>query len=195
MSTNTVKLYDEDSYLSDFSATVISCTAKQNDSQETLYEVILSATAFFPEGGGQASDTGTLNGIPVIDVQEKNEIIYHTLTSPLSEGEVINGSINKSRRFDFMQQHTGEHILSGLVYKTLGYDNVGFHLGADTVTVDFSGTFKEEDIRRIEELANDAVFQNIPVIAVYPDKETLNSLNYRSKKELSGAIRIVTLMV
>lgn len=193
MSTNTVKLYDEDSYLSDFSATVISCTEKQNDSQETLYEVILSATAFFPEGGGQASDTGTLNGIPVIDVQEKNEIIYHTLTSPLSEGEVINGSINKSRRFDFMQQHTGEHILSGLVYKTLGYDNVGFHLGADTVTVDFSGTFTEEDIRRIEELANDAVFQNIPVIAVYPDKETLNSLNYRSKKELSGAIRIVTI--
>ena len=193
MSTNTIKLYDEDSYLSDFSATVISCTSKQNDCQETLYEVILSATAFFPEGGGQASDTGTINGIPVIDVQEKNEIIYHTLTSPLTEGEVINGSINNTRRFDFMQQHTGEHILSGLVYKSLGYDNVGFHLGADTVTVDFNGTFTEEDIRRMEELANDTVFQNIPVIAVYPDKETLNALNYRSKKELSGAIRIVTI--
>ncbi|WOO36987.1 alanyl-tRNA editing protein [Anaerocolumna sp. AGMB13020] len=193
MSTNTIKLYDEDSYLSDFSATVISCTAKQIDHQKPLYEVILSATAFFPEGGGQASDTGILNGIPVIDVQEKNEIIYHTLTAPLTEGEVINGSVNQTRRFDFMQQHTGEHILSGLVFKNFGYDNVGFHLGTDTVTVDFSGTFTEEDIRRIEELANDAVFHNIPVVAVYPDKVTLKSLNYRSKKELSGAIRIVTI--
>ncbi|MDF2869321.1 MAG: alanyl-tRNA editing protein [Anaerocolumna sp.] len=193
MTTNTLKLYDEDSYLSDFSATVISCVEKPNSNQEIVYEVILSATAFFPEGGGQASDTGTINDIPVIDVQEKDEIIYHILTSPLAEGEVIKGTINRTRRFDFMQQHTGEHILSGLVYKYFNYDNVGFHLGADTVTVDFSGTFTEEDIRRIEELANEAVFQNISVVAVYPEKEALNSMSYRSKKELSGAVRIVTI--
>lgn len=189
----TIKLYDENSCLSEFSARVLSCREIASSKENKVYEAILDATAFFPEGGGQACDTGCLNGIEVIDVQEKEEVIYHTLTAPVTEGLTVKGEINHIRRFDFMQQHTGEHILSGLVHKHFGYDNVGFHLGTDMVTIDFSGALKEEDLRAMEELANAAVFQNIPVTAYYPTDEVLRSLNYRSKKELSGAVRIVTI--
>lgn len=192
MSDKTIKLYDENSYLSDFSAAVLSCQEKTSEKGIKVYEVILDATAFFPEGGGQACDTGYLNGIEVIDVQEKEEVIYHTLTAPVTE-MTVKGQINAARRFDFMQQHTGEHILSGLVHGNYGYDNVGFHLGTDIVTIDFSGVLKEEDLRAMEEKANDAVFKNIPVTACFPSGDTLRTMNYRSKKELSGAVRIVTI--
>ncbi|WP_242952316.1 alanyl-tRNA editing protein [Anaerocolumna xylanovorans] len=189
----TIKLYDENSYLSEFSAKVLSCREITSSKGNKVYEVILDATAFFPEGGGQACDAGYLNEIEVTDVQEKEEIIYHTLTAPVTEGLTVKGEINHTRRFDFMQQHTGEHILSGLVHKHFGYDNVGFHLGTDIVTIDFSGVLKEEDLRTMEEKANEAVFQNIPVTACYPSDDVLKAMNYRSKKELSGAVRIVTI--
>lgn len=193
MNRKTEKLYDGDSYLSSFTATVLSCCEKTAKNGEKVYEVVLDATCFFPEGGGQASDVGILNGIPVIDVQEKEEIIFHTVTAPVLEGMQVTGEIRQERRFDFMQQHTGEHILSGLVHKYYGYDNVGFHLGTDIVTIDFSGVLKEEDLRAMEEKANAAVFQNLPVTAFYPSKDELEKMNYRSKKELSGAVRIVTI--
>lgn len=193
MTEKTIKLYNEDSYLSEFSAKVLSCREIISKADNKTYEVILDATAFFPEGGGQACDTGFLHGMEVIDVQEKEEVVYHTLTAPIPEGITVKGEINRSRRFDFMQQHTGEHILSGLVHEHYGYDNVGFHLGADLVTIDFSGALKEEDLRAMEEKADEAVFHNLPVRAYYPTQDELKSIDYRSKKELSGAVRIVTI--
>lgn len=189
----TIKLYDKDSYLSEFEATVLSCKEIASKQDDKTYEVILDSTAFFPEGGGQACDIGLLNNIEVIDVQEKEEIIFHTLSAPINEGAAVKGMINSNRRFDFMQQHTGEHILSGLVHRHYGYDNVGFHLGTDIVTIDFNGVLKEEDLRAMEEAANRAVFANIPVIAYYPGEEALKAMDYRSKKELRTAIRIVTI--
>ncbi len=189
----TIKLYDKDSYLSEFQAKVLSCKEITTLTSDKTYEVILDSTAFFPEGGGQACDIGLLNDIEVIDVQEKEEIIYHTTTSPLKEGTTVKGLINSNRRFDFMQQHTGEHILSGLVHKHYGYDNVGFHLGTDIVTIDFNGALKEEDLRNMEEAANRAVFSNIPVTAYYPGEKALEAMEYRSKKELHTAVRIVTI--
>lgn len=188
----TLSLFNINSYTKSFEAKVISCE-KNTSSREESYLVVLDQTAFFPEGGGQPSDTGTLNQISVIDVQEKNNIIYHTTLDPIEPGTIVKGEIDWIRRFDLMQHHSGEHIVSGLVHKYFGYDNVGFHMGNDAITIDFNGSLTSEDLRMVEEKANQVVFENIPITVSYPSKEELAVLNYRSKKELSGAIRIVTI--
>lgn len=191
----TIQLYNQDSHQTVFQATVLTCEPFQlNDSNESpQYLVTLDATAFFPEGGGQPSDTGILGGVSVIDVQEKDDIIYHRLLAPLPIGEIVTGEIDWDKRFDLMQHHSGEHILSGIVHKHFGYDNVGFHMGTEFITIDFNGTLTVDDIRMVELEANQAVYNNIPIIVEFPSKEELNKLNYRSKKELLGNIRIVTI--
>ena len=191
MNQETIQLYNIDSHMKSFQTKVISCNP--NTSKNKTYEVILDQTAFFPEGGGQPSDTGFINGIPVIDVQEKENIIYHTLLEPIEPDTLVHGEIDWIKRFDLMQHHTGEHIISGLVHKYFGYDNVGFHMGSDAITIDFNGILTNEDIRKIEYEANLAVYKNIPIIVTYPSKEELEVLNYRSKKELFGSIRIVSI--
>ena len=182
----TIKLYDEDSHLKHFSARVISC-----EEFGDKYSVLLDRTAFFPEAGGQESDIGTLDNANVTYVEIKGEEIYHITDKPLAVGSQVEGVINWERRFDFMQQHSGEHIISGIAHKLFGCENVGFHLSEDIVTLDFDILLNSEQIRKIEILANEVVFQNKAIFTYYPDEETLKNLSYRSKKELEGAIRIV----
>lgn len=182
----TQKLYDIDSHLREFEAEVIDSYPAADG-----FYTVLDRTAFFPEGGGQASDTGSLNGVKVYDVQIKDEVIYHYTTAQFQKGDKVTGLIDWKRRFDFMQQHSGEHIVSGVAHSLYGCENVGFHLGADIVTLDFDKPLTREQILTIETEANEAVFKNAKFYTYYPDNATLDTLKYRSKKELDGAIRIV----
>ena len=180
------KLFYKDTHILDFEAEVTECTAMDKG-----YGIVLNQTAFFPEEGGQLADTGTLNGMPVLDVQIKEDVIYHFLNKPLEIGQKVNGHVDWDRRFDFMQQHSGEHILSGLLHKHYGFTNVGFHLGLTEVTMDFDGSISMELLREIEREANQIVWSNLPVLTSFPSKEKLSTLDYRSKIEIEGAVRIV----
>lgn len=180
----TQKLYDIDAYLSGFDAHVISCT-----STEGGFETVLNKTAFFPNEGGQDCDTGTLGDARVTYVFLRADEIIHITDKPVS-GDV-HGTIDFAARFDRMQQHTAEHIVCGLAHRKYGYENVGFHLGERETTFDFDGPLTDLQLKELEELANAAVMQNLNVTCFYPDENELNALEYRSKKELSGSIRIV----
>lgn len=184
----TKKLYDINAYQTKFTATVLSCIKKEAGE---LYEVVLNETLFFPEEGGQTPDKGKLGGAEVLDVQIKDDVILHTLNTPLGEGEVINGEINWQHRFFNMQQHSGEHLFSGLVYKKYGYKNVGFHLSNQIATMDFDGILTTRQIEELEWAVNEAVAANVEIKTLYPSKEELAKLKYRSKIEIEGAVRIV----
>ncbi len=190
----TEKLYYRDSHRKEFGAVVLSCEEKRTaDGKKTGYRVVLDRTAFFPEGGGQFGDVGRLDRVEVVDTHEKNGVIYHETKEPLEPGQTVKGKLDFAVRFDRMQQHSGEHILSGLVHSLYGYDNVGFHLGAEITTLDFNGELTEEQVRDLELRANRAVFENVPVQVLYPTKEQLKSVNYRSKIEIEGQVRIVSI--
>ena len=182
----TRKLYYEDCHLKTFTAKVISCA-------ETLkgYAVTLDATAFYPEGGGQACDLGTLGGVRVLDVRESGEEVVHLCENKLEVGAVVEGFIDWNRRFDQMQQHTGEHILSGLINAAFGYHNVGFHVGKEFMEVDFSGPMTWEQAMELEAKANAAIWANLPIKSWYPSEEELPNVAYRTKKALPWPVRIV----
>ena len=182
----TIKLYDNDSYLTEFEGTVLSC-----DKCEEGYKTVLDQTAFFPEEGGQSADKGEIDGVLVKDVKLIQGIIYHYTDTPFEKGKRVFGKIDFSFRFRNMQNHTGEHIISGLAHSLYGLTNVGFHLGEDNVTMDLSGPLTQEDIDKIELLANEAVYKNMKVSGYYPDEEELSKLDYRSKSEIKDAVRIV----
>ncbi len=182
----TEKLFYQDAFLRRFTAAVISCTPAKHG-----FSVVLDRTAFYPEGGGQPADHGTLGAAAVTDVHEKDGGVVHTCTAALAPGEPVTGEIDWARRFDFMQQHSGEHIVSGLIHARYGYDNVGFHLGADAVTIDFNGPLSPDQLTEIERLANERVWADERAECFWPDAETLAALPYRSKKALTGAVRIV----
>lgn len=186
----TLKIYDRDSHLTTCEATVLSCNF---DLEKNAYAIILDQTIFFPEGGGQFADTGYIDDAEVFDAQIHDEVITHYAKSALPVGANVTCLIDWKRRFDFMQQHSAEHIVSGLVHSTYGYNNVGFHLGLTETTLDFDGPMTPEQIKDLEIEANQAIYQNIAFDITFPDAETLAHLDYRSKKELSGAVRIVTL--
>ena len=179
-------LYYQDSHRTSFEAKVLSCTEEKG-----CYLVTLDNTAFYPEGGGQPADWGTLGSVNVLDVQEKDGCIIHTCDAPLQPEQVVEGHIQWERRFDFMQQHSGEHILSGLIHAAYGFHNVGFHMGADTVTIDFDGMIPQEDIPVLEAKVNEAIWKNFPVKTWFATEEELSRLPYRSKKPLSGVVRLV----
>ena len=182
----TDKLYNVDSHMREFDAVITACRKK-----DEVYEVILDRTAFFPEGGGQYADTGILGNVHVLDVQEKEGGICHYTDDILAVGEYVHGVIDWEKRFESMQQHTGEHIVSGLVHSRFGYNNVGFHLGVDYCTMDFDGPLTKKELREIERAANRVVYQNLPVEVLYPEKGELADLEYRSKIEIDGQVRIV----
>lgn len=182
----TKKLYYEDVYKKEFTAKVLECRQGKKG-----YEVILDQTAFYPEGGGQPGDTGSLGEAAVTDVHEKNGELIHYTDRALEPGTEVQDQINWARRFDLMQQHSGEHIVSGLVHEAFGYDNVGFHMGSDVITIDFSGMLDEAQMAEIEAKANQIIWENQEVEIFYPSEEELKELEYRSKKELSGWVRIV----
>ncbi len=188
--TATRRLFDENSHLFDFAASVLSVTPLGDHT----ISVVLDATAFFPEGGGQAPDTGTLCGCPVLDVQEKDGIIYHTVKEDPSfpaAGMLAEGHLDREVRLRKMQNHSGEHIISGIVHRIYGYTNVGFHLGNGDVTLDFDGVLTREQLNEIEDEANRIVAACLPVKAYYPTPEVLKTLSYRAKLDLTENVRMV----
>lgn len=180
------KIYYDSPYIKEFEGTVLSCTEGKKG-----WEIILDQTAFYPEGGGQPADTGLLGGVKVIDVHERGGEIVHFTDGPLPAGEKVSGVIDWDRRFLHMQEHSGEHLVSGLIHSHFGYDNVGFHMGAEEVTIDFNGVLEWKDLMEIEAEANGIIWENREIYAGFPPKEELASLDYRSKKELTGDVRIV----
>ena len=182
----TEKLYYVNPNLQQFTAQVLSCTPDKGG-----YRITLDRTAFYPEGGGQACDTGTLGQAKVLDVQEQDEQVYHLCDSPLSVGSTVTGSIDWERRFDLMQQHTGEHIISGIIHRMFGHGNSGFHVGEQVMEVDFDGPIPADALGQIEQEANEAVWQDIPLKCWYPDEETLPTVFYRTKRALPWPVRIV----
>lgn len=182
----TRRLYYENVYIKEFDAEVLQCREGKNG-----YEIILDESAFYPEGGGQPCDTGSLGDAEVKDVQEKDGELIHYTDKALEEGAKVHGKINWERRFDLMQQHSGEHMVSGLVHEKYGYNNVGFHMGSDVITIDFSGVLDEEQLQEIEDRVNEKIWENAPVQITYPSGEELENISYRSKKELTGQVRIV----
>ena len=185
---NCEKLFYNDSYATTFTAEVIDCFENKDH-----FAIVLDKTLFYPEGGGQPCDHGVIRfggeTAEVFDVREKNGIICHYSKTAIPVGTVIEGEIDFERRFDLMQQHTGEHMISGIVHSLFGYDNVGFHLSEKDMSLDFSGPLSREDIDRVVEIANGLIVKNQPVTADYPD---ISKIEYRSKKALEGPVRIVT---
>ena len=182
----TRKLYYEDAHLKCFTAQVLSCTRTQ-----TGWAVTLDATAFYPEGGGQAADTGTLGGVRVLDTREQGEEIVHLCDGPLTPGTQVEGCIDYDLRFPRMQQHSGEHIVSGLIHSRWGWHNTGFHMGSDVITIDFDGVIPAQELPALEAAANEAVWQNIPLKIWTPSMEELPNVRYRTKRALPWPVRIV----
>ena len=181
------KLYEENPYLTQFSAVVEFCVQGKKG-----YDVILDQTAFYPEGGGQPYDTGTLGGVRVLEVHEREGRVVHTCDRPLEAGTQVSGTIDWDRRFDLMQHHSGEHIVSGIAHSKWGCDNVGFHMGADVITIDLNVLLDEDQLRELEAEANRYIWEDHPISITFPTPEELAVLEYRSKKELSGRVRIVS---
>jgi len=214
--TETIKLYDRDAYAIEFEADIISCEPNKADDKQ--FDIILNQTLFFPEEGGQSPDMGILGGYRVVDVQIKNGVITHTVDISaddcceaekeagkqitgnefepekveLAAGVHVHGKIDWQHRFYNMQQHSGEHIFSGIVHRRFGFENVGFHLSDSVVTMDFSGVVSPEDIAEVEHEVNVAISKNIPIEVTYPSRDELAQLEYRSKIEIEGQVRIVT---
>ena len=182
----TQKLYETDAYVQEFAAAVLSCTPAKGG-----YAVVLDRTAFFPEGGGQPCDLGTLGPAKVTDVHTDGATITHTTDAPLEPGTAVTGRIDWPRRLDAMQQHTGEHILSGTFHRLFGAENVGFHIGTPYVRMDTSIPLSAAQLARAEAEANAAVRADTPVHCYIPDAATLAATEYRSKKELDGPVRLV----
>ena len=183
---DTRKLYYDDCLMKEFSARVVGC---EKDEKGWLVE--LDATAFFPGGGGQACDLGTLGDANVTDMQERGETVLHLCDKALTPGDTVVGKLNWQRRLDQMQQHSGEHIVSGIIYALYGGHNVGFHVGADMVTIDFDCPIPAEALPEIERQTNEAIYQNLPVNCWYPPEDQLPYIHYRSKKALDWPVRLV----
>lgn len=182
----TKKLYDIDAYATKFEATVIAVSEKNGE-----YEVELDETLFFPNEGGQSCDQGQINGISVNHVEIKNNIVYHYLPVAIEAGTKVTGEIDWKHRFSNMQMHSGEHIFTGLIHNKYGFNNVGFHLSDNSATMDYDGKLSEEELKELERLTNQIIWSNKTIKAYYPSKEELAALDYRSKKEIDGDIRIV----
>ena len=184
----TKKLYYTDGHLFDFTAKVLRC-----DENKGRWEIVLDETAFFPEGGGQAADRGYLGGVKVLDAHEKGGEVVHYCDGPLPVGASVSGQVDRELRLCRMQNHSGEHIFSGTAHRLYGCENVGFHMGEGDLTIDFDRELSEEEICTVETQANEAVRADLPIEITFPTPEELTALEYRSKKELTGEVRIVTI--
>lgn len=182
------ELFYKEPYLKEFSSKVIECN-KEKDG----YHVVLEDTIFYPEGGGQPGDIGSLNSIKVLDTKRrKDEVIYHLCEEEIPVGTQVSGSIDWDRRFDLMQNHSGEHIVSGIIHNMFGYENVGFHMG-EVIQIDISGPLTWQQLMKVETKANEVIYSNIPIEITFPSNEELERIEYRSKKELEGKVRIITI--
>lgn len=181
------KLFELDPYLTHFTARVQSCVQGRKG-----WDVVLDQTAFYPEGGGQPYDLGTLGGASILEVHEREGHVVHTCDRPLEPGSQVEGDIDWSRRFDLMQHHSGEHIVSGIAHARYGCENVGFHMGSDVITIDLSVELTQEQIQELEEAANRYIWEDHPIQITFPSPQELEVLEYRSKKALTGRVRIVS---
>lgn len=182
----TEKLFYNDVRKAEFEATVISCVKNKD-----RYEVVLDGTYFYPEGGGQPADHGKIDDANVFDVHDKDNEVVHYCDKEVECGKKVKAWVDMERRHRLMQQHSGEHIVSGLIHKHFGYDNVGFHMGSDCITIDFNGPLTADDLKLVEKEANEAIYRNFDTNIFYPSPEELEKLEYRSKKALEGDVRIV----
>lgn len=183
---STVKLYENDSYIKTFDAVVLSCEEKGDN-----YLITLDKTAFFPEGGGQSADKGKISNANVLDAQIKDGTIYHLVDKPLNVGDIITGEIDWDTRFSRMQNHTGEHIVSGVIHNLFGYNNVGFHMNDHFITLDVDGPLNEKDIANIELNVNKAIYANKKINVIYPTADELSNYDYRSKLDITENVRLV----
>ena len=188
-------LYYQKPYIKEFDATVTACSKTERG-----YEIELSDTAFYPEGGGQPGDRGSLvaegqpeRAIRISDTQFAGERIVHIADGELAVGTNVHGVLDWVNRCDNMQGHSGEHILTGILAQTYGYENVGFHMGESFITIDFSGPLTDEQVLDAEQRANEIVRANLPIQESFPNDEERKTMQYRSKKELSGTVRIITI--
>ena len=184
----TERIYDYDSHVMTFSARVLSCTPKDD-----AFDIVLDRSAFFPGGGGQDADTGTLDGTPLLTIFEENEIIHHVSPTAMEPGRIVEGCLDREARLGNMQQHSGEHVLCAVLHNRYGVDNVGFHMGSKEMTLDVNGVFGAEELFAAEVEANRIVRDDRPITISYPTAAELETLEYRSKKELTGTVRIVTI--
>ncbi len=182
----TQRIFETDSHIKEFSAIVLDCAEGSG-----RYKILLDKTAFFPEGGGQPSDTGKIGDVKISDVQIVDDKIIHFADKPLKVGEEYPCVLDFDKRFRRMQNHSGEHILSGLIHKHFGLDNVGFHLGEEEVTMDVGGILNREQLVFIERLANEAIIKNAKFSVKFPKPSELSNLEYRSKLDLTENVRIV----
>ncbi len=182
----TKKLYYDDPFLREFAAKVLSCEETKGG-----FAVVLDETAFYPEGGGQPADHGTLGAVHVLDVHEKDGVITHLCDGAFEPGETVRGKIDWARRFDHMQQHSGEHICSGLICAQYHCDNVGFHMGTDVVTIDFNADIDWDGLMEIERRANEYIYEDHAIDIQFHRGAELDAIDYRSKKPLDGDVRIV----
>ncbi len=178
------RLYYQNQYMKSFYACVLDC--RKNGAK---YEIVLNKTAFFPEGGGQPGDRGMIGEAQVTDTVEKNGEIIHIANAP-AEGTVF-CAVDFENRFINMQRHSGEQIFSGWVHNLYGYENVGFHMSENEVTVDFSGPLSREQLEEIEEKTNKTIYDNIAIETLLPSSDELKNYEYRSKKEIEGQVRLV----
>ena len=190
---DTEKLYEQNAYQMDFEGIVTNCKVGAKNGDKHCYQIELDKTCFFPEGGGQKGDTGLLNELMVLDTQMKEGIIVHYTAEAMEIGSHVYGQVNWKQRHSYMQHHTGEHILSGLIYRSYGFQNVGFHLSENKVTVDVEHELDQLQIEELEAAANRIIWENLPVEIAFPSEEELKELYYRSKKEIEGQIRIVSI--
>lgn len=182
----TDRLFEQNPYIRTFDARVLECEEKNG-----IHKIRLDRTAFFPEGGGQPGDRGWIDAAVISDTHEKDGEVWHYADRPMAVGSEVQGRLDWAFRFSNMQNHAGEHIVSGLIHAKYGYDNVGFHMGSEAITLDINGELTEEQVREIETEANRAIEENIPIQAMIPSKEALEQMTYRSKKALDGDVRIV----
>lgn len=182
----TERLFENDPYLCEFEACVTECVPKNG-----IWQICMDRSAFFPEGGGQPGDRGYIGEAAVFDTHEREGDIWHYTHEPIEAGTRVRCRLDWKFRFSNMQNHAAEHIVSGLIHKTYGYDNVGFHMGSDAITLDMNGVLDEEQLQSIEKEANQAISKNLPITTWIPAREDLETLDYRSKKVIEGDVRIV----
>ncbi|MBR3588158.1 MAG: hypothetical protein IKL16_01205 [Clostridia bacterium] len=185
----TEKLYYTDQYLKEFEGTVTSC----EKTEDGKYHTILDRTAFFPEGGGQDADSGTLNNVEIEYVFEKGDDVCHVSSTPFEIGEKVKGIIDFKKRFLIMQKHSGEHIFCGVAHSLYGVENMGFHIGSECITVDFDKLLTPEEIKNTEEITNRIIWENREITSSFPTHEEAENIEFRSKKEITGQIRLVTI--
>lgn len=182
----TERIYETDPYCREFEAEVTACEAAEKG-----YRIALNRTAFFPEGGGQPGDRGQIGNATVTDTREIDGEIWHMTPFPLEKGQTFTGQLDWDFRYSNMQNHAGEHIVSGLIHRMYGYDNVGFHMGSQAITIDMNGELSWEQLKEVEMRANRAIMENIPIQVLLPDEKELTTLDYRSKKEIDGQVRLI----